>query len=92
MNSRPVPPQASTDPPAVSAAEMAAVDALAVARGLTLPKHGLLTESGKNVAGRLALGDIGIPPAWIAAAVQRFEPGGWYPDGDLTWLSGGSLD
>lgn len=67
MNSRPVPAQASTDPPAVSATEMAAVDALAVARGLTLlqmmenaghvgpaysARHGSTGSAG--VAGRLA--------------------------------------
>lgn len=55
---------------------------------LALPKCGLLTGKGPAIAGRLALGDIGIPAQWIAEAVPRVAPGDWYQDGDLTWFPG----
>jgi len=54
---------------------------------LALPKLGLLTESARPCTGRLALGDIGIPPAWAALAVPRLCAGHWYSRGDLAWLS-----
>lgn len=59
----------------------------AITLTLALPKHGLLTQPGAALAGRLALGDIGIPPPWVAEVVPHIEAGDWYPDGDLTWLS-----
>lgn len=58
----------------------------AITLTLALPKHGLLTQPGAALAGRLALGDIGIPPPWVAEAVPRIKAGDWYPDGDTRWF------
>lgn len=54
---------------------------------LALPKQGLLSESARPWIGDLALGDIGIPSAWVADAVSRITPTTWYEAGDLTWLA-----
>lgn len=54
---------------------------------LALPKQGLLSESARPWIGDLAVGDIGIPPAWVADAVPRIRPANWYEPGDLAWLA-----
>ncbi|MDT8450303.1 MAG: NAD(P)H-hydrate epimerase [Wenzhouxiangellaceae bacterium] len=54
---------------------------------LALPKKGLFANAAQPFVGRLALGDIGIAPSWIAAAVFRIVAGDWYAGGDLQWLA-----
>ncbi|MDT8438968.1 MAG: NAD(P)H-hydrate epimerase [Wenzhouxiangellaceae bacterium] len=60
----------------------------AITLTLALPKHGLSTEPATGFIGRVALGDIGIPPSWIAEAVPRIRAEQWYCDGDIRWLQG----
>ena len=40
---------------------------------IALPKHGLLTASGRAHSGELYLADIGLPPALYARAALRFS-------------------
>ncbi len=63
-------------------------EAIAAAMTLTLvlPKRGLAGPDGRRLAGRVWLGDIGIPPAWVAAAVPGLVAGQWYRGGDLQRL------
>jgi len=53
---------------------------------LVLPKCGLFGPDGRRLAGRVLLGDIGISPAWVAAAVPGLVAGEWYRGGDLQRL------
>jgi|GEM_PF-6914032 len=58
----------------------------AITLTLALPKTGLVAAAAAEHVGRLALGDIAIPPQWTAAAVPRIQAGDWYAEGDLSWL------